>query len=99
MSRYPYAKWATMRVMQNSPEYQQRERDKYFSNTGRIEYYDEYARYCRLFGYEYDNCPDGYWDSKMKSWHKPFGAIMGTIGIMFWFIFSVTVSSTGRKQN
>jgi hypothetical protein len=96
--RYPYARWVDDRIKHVPNEMLQEKRGAYYSNSGRIAHYDEYAKWCRLWGYEYDNAPDGYWDDKTKKWHTPAGVLMGSVGIMAWFLLSIIGGATGKMD-
>jgi hypothetical protein len=96
--KYPYARWANDRIKKVIPEEQQSARARYFSDSGRIQHYDEYARWSRLFGYDFDDNPEGYWESKFLPWHKPTGILLGALGTMTWLLLQVIAGSTGRKE-
>lgn len=97
MANYRYARWVSDKLKGLEPEVAQQVRDKYYSDSGRIAHYDEYARFCRLFGYSYDDSPDGYWESKIQSWHKPTGYLLGLTGVISWFSLSLVTGFLGRK--
>lgn len=96
--KYPYARWVADKMRGLEADSLQAVRNKYYSDTGRIENYDDYARWCRLFGYDYDDSPEGYWESKFLPWHKPAGIVMGAIGVMTWLVLQIITDSTGRMD-
>jgi hypothetical protein len=96
--RYPYARWVDDRIKHTPKEMLQEKRGAYYSSSGRVAHYDEYAKWCRLWGYEYDNAPEGYWDAKTKNWHTYAGTAMGALGVMAWFLLSIVAGSTGQQK-
>lgn len=98
MARYAYARWANDRIKRNSPEYQEEIRKTYFSPQGKIGRYDEYAKWCRVMGYDFDDNPEGYWEYKAGSLDKGTGYLLGAIGVLVWFVMSLVTGSTGRKE-
>ena len=97
-NRLPYAGWVAYTLREAGKENDQAERGKYFSNTGRIDNYDNYVAFCKSEKKQYDSPPDGYWESKEKPWHKPTGIAMGLTGILLWFIAGVIGGSTGQSR-
>ena len=98
MAKYQYARWVSDKMKHTPKELQSERRGAYFSNSGRIAHYDEYAKWCRLWGYDYDDSPEGYWDSKTKVWHKPAGILMGLSGVLMWLVASIVSGSTGQTR-
>lgn len=83
--RLAYAGWARIVLDQLTPEHQQELRGSFYSDEGRIKRYDSYKKYCQENNFEYEDAPDGYWESKEESWHKPAGVAMivgGYLGMM-----------------
>ena len=97
-NRMPYAGWVAYTLREAGKDNDQQERAKYFSNSGRIERYDEYVAFCKAEKKQYDSPPDGYWESKEKPWHKPTGIAMALTGILLWFISGVIGGSTGQRR-
>ena len=96
--RLTYAGWVAMTLRDKGLENDQQARASYWSNSGRIERYDEYKEFCKQQKKSYDNPPDGYWESLEKPWHKPAGITMGLTGILLWFISGVIGGSTGQTR-
>jgi len=92
-----YPHWVNYRIKNVSPEYVQEARKKYYSRGGRIEKYDEYREYCKLFGFIPDNPPEGYWESKETWWGKPLGIWLGLTMGWIAFILSIGLPSTQSK--
>lgn len=95
--RMPYARWVDYRLKNISPEHLKDARNAYWSNRGRVAKYDAYKDYCKLYGYDYDPAPNGYWESKEKAWHKPTGILMGLTGVWLSFIASLALGSVRSK--
>lgn len=84
--RYPYARWATERINQITKEEDRKEtRPKYFSNSGKLIKFENYLQFCREGGYQPDPAPDGYWESRVKTWHSASG-VMGVFMMMFLYL-------------
>jgi hypothetical protein len=96
--KYQYARWVADKMKHASNERKQEIRGAYYSNSGRVEHYDEYAKWCRDLGYDYDDSPEGYWDSKIKDWHQPTGILMAITGVFLGFIALVIGGSTGQAK-
>jgi len=96
--RLTYAGWVAMTLRDKGLENDQQARASYWSNSGRIERYDEYKEFCKQQKKSYDSPPDGYWESLEKPWHKPAGIAMGLTGILLWFISGVIGGSTGQRR-
>ena len=96
--RYPYARWVSDKLRHVPKELQTEGRGLYYSDTGRISHYDEYAKWCRLWGHDYDDSPDGYWDAKTQPWHNPAGVALGLSGVVFWLVSAIVGGSTGQKK-
>jgi hypothetical protein len=94
--KYPYARWVADKLRWYPKEKLQEMRGVYYSTSGKIAHYDEYAKWCRELGYDYDDSPEGYWDSKVRDWHNPLGILMGLSGILMWFVATIIGSSTGQ---
>ena len=97
MNRLPYAGYAQMKLRDENKDKNQEEREKYFSNSGKILKYDEYRDYCKRNKFTPDSPPDGYWESKEEPWHKPTGIALGLFGILLWFIGGLAAGSTGQR--
>ena len=96
--RYPYARWVDDRLKHVSRENKAEKRGAYYSNTGRVAHYEEYAKWCRLWGYYYDDSPEGYWDAKTKAWHPYAGTLLGSAGILAWLVLSIVGGATGQTR-
>lgn len=96
--KYPYARWVSDKLKDATAERKQEIRGAHYSDSGRVAHYDEYARWCRQLGYDYDDSPEGYWDSKIKDWHQPTGILMAITGVFMWFIAMVIGGSTGQTK-
>lgn len=94
--KYQYARWVSDKLNGVSNERKQEIRGAYYSNSGRVAHYDEYAKWCRDLGYDYDDSPEGYWESKTLEWHNPVGILMGLTGVLMWFIAMIVGGSTGQ---
>lgn len=92
--RYPYARWANERIKQITDQGARKEaRDKYFSNSGKLEKFDSYRDYCKLVNAEPDPAPDGYWESKVTIWHN-LGGILGLLMIGFLYLIGGTAKGS-----
>ena len=96
--RLTYAGWVAMTLRDKGLMNDQQARASYWSNSGRIERYDEYKEFCKQQKKSYDNPPDGYWESKEQPWHKPTGIALGLTGILLWFISGIIGGSTGQTR-
>ncbi len=92
-----YAAWVAMTLRDAGLESDPQARDSYWSNSGRINKYDEYRAYCKAEKRQPDDPPAGYWESKEKPWHKPAGITMGLMGVLIWFAAGVIGGTTGRR--
>jgi len=96
--RLTYAGWASMTLRDKGLDGDQKARADYFSNSGKVQHYDEYKAFCQQEKKSYDNPPDGYWESLEKPWHKPTGVAMVLTGILMWFISGVIGGTTGQRR-
>lgn len=97
MAKYAYTRWANDNL-KNLPEAQEQEaRKSYFSPEAKVRRYDEYAKWARANGYDFDNSPDGYWEYKLNGPTKPLGYLLGLLGIVAWFSLSLVTGFLGRK--
>lgn len=94
----PYAAWVRKRLEGLPEERRQAARSGYYSDSGRIANWETYRADCKAMGYDYDNPPEGYWESKEQPWHKAAGYAMGLVGLFLWFMAQVIAGSTGMKR-
>lgn len=96
--KLPYAAWARIDMAFIPEDKQQAYRHNWFSDTGKAKKYDQYREYCKRKGYDYDNPPAKYWESKEEPWHSPAGVAIGLMGVLVWFLTALVAGSTGKRE-
>ena len=97
-NKMPYAGWVAMTLRDNGDQDNQEARAKYWTDSGKVEFYDQYVAFCKQEKKKHDPPPEGYWESKEKPWHKPTGILMGLTGILVWVTSGIIGGSTGQVR-
>lgn len=94
--RLAYAAWARQQLDTYSEERRQEVRKSYYSESGKINRYDQYKAYAKAKGLDYDNPPEGYWEAKEEPWHAPAGILAGLGAVFMWFLLGLIGGTTRR---